>query len=328
VRFPVIENGKFEFTDLTPQTLGRIVWSNVQIGTDQSGPDTKEHVWLAPRNVAAANLTSKDGEHEKYLFYRGVARQLPPLRVVTEQQGQSLSLSAFDRSFLATNQQTTFSGLWLMESRKDGKCAYRRLAAISVANDGKQLRRINAPRRFSEAEFDTENRSRLEVEMNAALLAEGLFADEAKALLSTWQQAYFVSPGLRLFYTVPREWTEYFLPLSISGEAKITRVMIGRIELISDHQRELLNELATQPISKADWLRKIPAGSPALKQLLAGRSDAHEAIPPDFQNYLDLGRFRNALVAAEEQRTRSPNLARFIQENQLEPFRLSQDSGK
>jgi hypothetical protein len=67
--------------------------------------------------------------------------------------------------------------------------------------------------------------------MNDVLIREGLFADEAKALLSTWQQAYFVSPGLCVFYTVPREWTDYHLTLTISGNVQITRVMIGRVEL-------------------------------------------------------------------------------------------------
>lgn len=328
VVFPVVRGGKFNFADLSPETMGHITWPKVQIGTDQQGPTTNHHVWLAPRDVAAANLTSKTGEHEKYLFYRGVARQQPPLKIVTEQQGQSLRLTVFDWIFLAANQQATFSHLWLMEARSDGKCAYRSLPALTVVNDGKQVRQTTAARRFSEAEFATENRARLEAEMNTSLLAEGLFADEAKALLSTWQQAYFTSPGLRVFYTVPREWTDYYLPLTISEESRISRVMIGRIELISDHQRELLDALARHPVSKGDWLAQIPVGSLAYQKLMLGQSDASELVPSDFKLYLDLGRFRNALIAAEEQRTKSPNLARFIQEYRLEPFQLAQESGK
>jgi hypothetical protein len=331
VHFPVVENGKFEFTNLTPQTTGEIAWRNLLVGTDRPGPETNEHVWLAPRNVAAANLTSTNFEHEKYLFYRGVARQFAPLRAVTENDGQSLSLSGSFRNLLKENQRSSIQNIWLMETLRDGRCAYRRLPAIPVVNDKKELQRIAVSRRFSETEFDSSNRQRIEAEMDKTLLAEGLFADEARALLSTWQQAYFTSPGLRLFYTVPREWTDYYLPLTISGNPQITRVMIGRIELISDAQRGLLNRLAQTPVSKGDWLSKFQNDPVAVKQLLSGQKEIekHEQdIPQDFQLYLDLGRFRNALVAAEEKRTRSANLAQFIRENRLEPFRLAQESGK
>ncbi len=41
-------------------------------------------------------------------------------------------------------------------------------------------------------------------DMHKALVAEGLFEDEAYAMLRTWDRAYFQKPGLRLFYTVPR----------------------------------------------------------------------------------------------------------------------------
>ena len=167
--------------------------------------------------------------------------------------------------------------------------------------------------------------------MSEALLREGLFTDEALALLSTWQQAYFVSPGLRVFYTVPREWTDYYLPLSISGHPQVTRVMIGRVELISDLQRKLLDKLAHTSVSNGDWLAKVPQDSPALQKLLSGRSDFGDlgvSIPDDFRMYLDLGRFRNALIAAEEMLLQSANLARFIQENKLDSFLLTQSSGK
>lgn len=332
VTFPVVHNGEFNFKDLSQNRIGHIAWNRLQIGTDEPGPETDQHVWLAPRNVAAASLTSEKGEHEKYLFYRGVAQQTAPLRVRTLNQGESIQLCGTFAWFLSSNQKTTIQNLWLMETRPDGACAYRRLDPVSVVNDSKPPLTVVAPRRFAEAEFAATNKSRLEEEMKQALLQEGLFADEAQALLSTWQQAYFISPGLRVFYTVPREWTDYMLPLSISGETQITRVMIGRVELISDMQRQLLNKLATSKISKGDWLAKVPpANFTELNLLLAGRSnfgDLGVEIPEDFQTYLSLGRFRNALVAAEQSRTESANLATFIKENRLDPFRLSQGSGK
>jgi len=331
VQVPVVHNGEFQFTELTPQTIGQIRWHNLQVGTEGSGPVTKEHVWLAPREVAAAGVTNAKGEFEKYLFYRGVARQVAPLRVVTEEQGNLLSITPVFQHILPSQQHVAIKNVWLMEARSEGTCAYRKLDEVTAVNDGQKPRRITASRRFGDTDFHPHNRSRLEAEMNAVLQAEGLFADEANALLSTWQQAYFKSPGLRLFYTVPREWTDYFLPLTVSGRTHITRVMIGRIELISDQQRQLLRKLETSTVSKSDWLNQFPEDSPELRRLLSGHSDGRDlgfTIPADFQAYLDLGRFRNSLVAAEERKTRSTNLTSFIRENQLDPFKLSQFSGK
>ncbi len=330
VLFPKTDNGQFNFDDLFPNKIGHVAWRKLQVGTSDAGPSTNEHVWTAPRNVAAANLTSCEGEHEKYLFYRGVAMQRSPLKIATEGDGESIVLSATFQELLPPGTQAVIPNLWLMETRDDGMTAYRRLESLPIVNDDRPRRCITAARRFRPAEFSIENRSKLETEMREAIVAEGLFADEARALLSTWQQAYFVSPGLRVFYTVPRIWTDHFLPLSVSGETEITRVMVGRVELISDRQRELLNALSVSKISTGDWLAKIDADSSELSKLLSGSSDIGDlnaVIPADFQMYRELGRFRNALVAAEADATGSTNLAAFIENNQLQPFRLTSSHG-
>jgi hypothetical protein len=178
--------------------------------------------------------------------------------------------------------------------------------------------------RFEPADFRAENRTRLEAAMHTALVADGLFADEATALLSTWQKSYFASPGLRVFYLVPRVWTDYYLPLSLSTSADVERVMIGRLELISDEQRALLSRLADTAPSDGSWVERIPE-SPARERFLAGRTDCGDLgvkIPADYQMYLDLGRFRNALVAHEERIRPSPSLTKFINTYELHPFRI------
>ena len=67
--------------------------------------------------------------------------------------------------------------------------------------------------------------------MKVALMQAGLFNDEADAMLETWKESYFKNPGLRLFYMVPAEWTNYHLPLTISAPHTLTRVLVGRIDL-------------------------------------------------------------------------------------------------
>lgn len=51
-------------------------------------------------------------------------------------------------------------------------------------------------------------------------------------MLDTWKESYFRTPGLRIFYTVPDEWLSYFLPLQISVPHELTRVLVGRIDLV------------------------------------------------------------------------------------------------
>jgi hypothetical protein len=65
VSFPTVHNGEFQFTDLTPRSMGHITWKNVLVGTNSPGPETSDHVWLAPRQVAAAGISTVHEEHEK-----------------------------------------------------------------------------------------------------------------------------------------------------------------------------------------------------------------------------------------------------------------------
>ena len=246
-------------------------------------------------------MTNVEGESERYLFYRGVGRLSAPLRAAVDRDSGKLALYANFSEVLAGQQSARIPQLWLIEVKQDGACAFRTLDGVSATN-----------------------RERLESEMHAALVADGLFADEATALLSTWQRSYFASPGLRVFYLVPRVWTDHYLPLSLSRDAAIDRVMIGRLELIGDEQRALLDRLSKTASSDGKWVEQIPE-SAAREQFLAGRSDFGDLgvkIPADYQMYLGLGRFRNALVAHQERIAPTPTLTQFINTYQLHPFRL------
>jgi hypothetical protein len=64
---------------------------------------------------------------------------------------------------------------------------------------------------------------------------------------------FFKSAGLRLFSLLPREWTDRHLPLELSVPAKVSRVMVGRIELVTPDHRHLLREIAEAPIPTRPW---------------------------------------------------------------------------
>jgi hypothetical protein len=160
----------------------------------------------------------------------------------------------------------------------------------------------------------------------------GLYPDEATAMLKTWELSYFKSPGLRFFYIAPKTWVDDILPLSVTGApVKITRVMIGRIELISDEQQAALERLAAGPYLDLPAFKK--AAEDALMN--SGRfsrsnmtafwrgdrplSDLGIPMSPLLQDYLSMGRFRDALIVHENQIHHSPALAQFIEANHLAP---------
>src|SRR6185369_15740077 len=97
---------------------------------------------------------------------------------------------------------------------------------------------------FAESDYANDGVAALRAELRAALVADGLFADEAQALLNTWELSYFKSSGRRVFFLVPRAWTDFYLPLDISLPSDINRVMVGRIELVTPEQREKLMEIS------------------------------------------------------------------------------------
>jgi hypothetical protein len=284
-------------------------------------------VWLAPRRVDAANITVGK-ESERYLFYRGIGRLHAPLKATMDRQTGVLALFANFDDVLSSRQTEQIPMLWLVQVDEGGQCAVRTIQGFSVSGDGStELTRLNY--RFRADEFRSDSQRQLTTEMRAALFADGLYDEEANALLATWQKSYFHSPGLRLFYMVPRVWTDHYLPLTVSGEPKIERVMVGRLELVSDAQRELIDKLARASISDGKWVQRIPE-SPAREQFFAGRSgcgDLGVPIPADYQMYLDLGRFRNALVVEEERVRPTKSLTTFINNYQLHPFRVQETTG-
>ena len=160
--------------------------------------------------------------------------------------------------------------------------------------------------------------------MLVQLTAAGLYRDEAQAMLKTWEHSYFKSPGQRIFYIVPSEWVEKILPVKVSVSADITRVMVGRVELINPRHQIALSEMKRDSaediagfIKKStadvkDWTlyQDVASGKKPLTALGAN-------VPPIYKSYLRLGRFRDAMLLEENARHPAPALEAFIRENQI-----------
>jgi hypothetical protein len=124
----------------------------------------------------------------------------------------------------------TIAAAWLVDVRSNGTAAFHALGPLTISKAARSVELANIPL-FADADYKAEAIADLRASMKRSLVSAGLFDDEAAAMLDTWSDSYFKSPGLRALYLVPRAWTDYFLPLDISVPTTLTRVLVGRIDL-------------------------------------------------------------------------------------------------
>jgi hypothetical protein len=313
------------FGHLRPEANGELQWKGVRLGVDGAGPPTMEKVWLAPRAVPAAMLQTASGEREKFLFYRGVGCGAAGLRVVRDEAQRTLAIRDAASNPAASS---PIAAAWLVEVQADGHCAFRSLGALPATAQP----RATVPAFFDKKQdFSDQNLGLLQAEMRAALMKAGLFGPEADALLTTWQVSYFKSPGLRLFYLCPAAEVEAMLPLQISIPCNLTRVMIGRIEIVTPAQREALARIAAGTSPNPNPAPETPVKTPAAlvpvesvklpannsasvapeawQKLVFGSSAGH---PVNTNPESQLGRFPHALLLDEERRRPTTALHEYI----------------
>jgi len=313
---------------LDSRARGSLRWKQVRLDPDSKFllHDTTWRVWQAPRKVGASVVFVPDSkEAEKYLFYRGVGHMEAPLAIRTHPDGFDITLAGGDPRL------TTLPRVWLIEVLPDARVRYQALAPSG--------NEIHAPAFGSAPPGMPSSLADLRREMTEALIAQGLYADEAAAMLETWRLSYFQSEGLRAFFLLPQPWTDARLPLSITIPAEVTRVMVGRVELVSAHQRAQLAKLQALPEGSIPAVplyfqdRKVIDSGLATKGPLSRLYEkSGREVPESLRAYESLGRFRDALLAHEwqisaddEQRARLQRvmLAYSACESDLTPAKLT-----
>jgi hypothetical protein len=298
-------------------TAGTIHWDNLTLRStagvfnELDLPQTDSSVWLAPRQVNCDVVSTAEGQSERYLFYRGVANLSAPLKVTRSQAAGKLEVSVQVDALTRALPDQLMSAVYLVHITDDNRVAFREFTNVNWSADSNGESILDIPVIFPESDYQEDSMDRLHASMRLALKNEGLFEDEANAFLATWQLSYFRSPGLRLFFTLPKSWTDQVLPLEVSESAEISRAMMGRIELITPEQRSLLQEMAAGKVSNRNWfsdalrdltprkreavITEIQQGQRTLESLVVD-------IPDDYRAFIQLGRFRDALVldAAKE----------------------------
>ena len=205
--------------NLVGQT-GGIEWKSVKVqpgATQEFRTENDGSRYYAARATDAAPVRV-DNEQEKFLFYRGVARTGVPLKAQVRE----------DSSVVIHNSGAAGVTDAIRFENRGGSLGYTRLSAIGngVAADRPVLGRSA-----------TELRS----EVEKMLFENGLYPKEAAAVIDTWRDSWF-EEGSRIIYIVPENAVNAMLPLEIEpAPAKVKRVFVGRIELITPETKSLVS---------------------------------------------------------------------------------------
>jgi hypothetical protein len=203
-------------------------------------------------------------QREKFLFYRGVGTFPPPVtvkalggekvRVINASGGKAVGL--------------------VLVTVRDGKIGFRPVESLeSGATTETQLPAIDS------------TKADLGAFLVKELTAAGLYEKEAKAMVKTWDSAWFGEEGSRLLYLVPRSKTDELLPLTMDPKpTEVVRVLVGRHDFLTPEQeavaeRELLRAQAAQKELNAVYteLSKLGRFSGQAQQMATKRLEAKAA---------------------------------------------------
>jgi hypothetical protein len=232
----------------TTLSESRAIWNNLKVLSERSAhwPRTESDSHYSTARQTTANLVQMDlppgsngpPEMEKFIFYRGAGSFATPLHV---------SVDANETVVLKNTGSENLSSLFLVSVHKTGSGVYGSiLSANNLTTEKPAMFPVIDRQEYPLEEFQT----RIAAQMEAALVAEGLFVDEAKAMVNTWKDSWFTEEGERVLYILPRSWTDETLPLTLNPKPeKLVRVMVGRAEIITPKVERKLADSLTQAAS-------------------------------------------------------------------------------
>ena len=227
---------------------GRIGWAIDVVPPTRANPvlpaAPSDALWNYARNVDAAYVVATDStrpgntmEWERFLFYRGLGEARLPLDLSTNRGG---------RLTCGSDLIEGLRDIYLIRVEHN-RGVYRHLPSLGcgdqIADVVPTMEKSQSVDRFAAALGD---------DLAARLVAHGLYAKEARAMVNTWRTSYFMSDGIRVLFVLPQSWTDRFIPMRIAPRPdEIVRVMVGRIELLTP-ERERDAEKAISNLRSPD----------------------------------------------------------------------------
>ena len=202
---------------------GSIEWDAVSLmpGAKPDFPSTAgSSRYYAARQTDSAPLRVGP-QHEKLIFYRGVGNFPPPLR----------PRYGADGTLEIRNAGSEPVPLAILFQNHNGRIGY---GVIRSINDTVTV----------DPATPASDPGQLSLDLTAALVEFGLYPKEASAMLETWRDSWF-EEGTRVLYIMPRQDVDSILPLTVTPEPqRITRVFVGRVEVLSPAAKANLREAA------------------------------------------------------------------------------------
>jgi hypothetical protein len=196
-----------------PDLESRIAWNDVLVsprGSSMFPTEEGDSHYYAARATKAAPLRV-GSQREKFLFYRGVGNFAPPLAAI----------AGADGTVAISNPSGKPVGTVVLFERRGERVGYRLGHAA-----GSRLS-------MNEPALGTRDTEALKRELLQVLVAEGLYQEEAAAMLETWRDSWF-EEGTRLFYIPSKEVVDEILPLDVRPvPVDVARVFVGRLELVT-----------------------------------------------------------------------------------------------
>ncbi len=213
---------------LAGQAMSRLEWNGVKVmpgaAADFQSEDTPNHYYAA--RAAGAAPIQVGTQREGFLFYRGVGGFELPLGATVNPQG------GID---IRNDGLHPVPALMLFENRS---------GHIGFTTGWLPGGRIIVPRPTVESGVAS-----VRAALVGMLIAEGLFTQEAEAMVETWSGSWF-EEGTRVFYIVPRPLVDRMLPLNIDPvPAAVERVFVGRLEIATP---ERLDDLRAALVARND----------------------------------------------------------------------------
>jgi len=198
------------------QSNGSVTWKGVLLRPSGEGVlphEPRDSRYYAARLTNSTPLlvhAAKGTQIEKFIFYRGVSSEESPINAKVVANGNVEVANLTDEPV---------ARLFWFERRGNA-------TGIRTTGGVEEKAVLQTPELGGTVEM-------AESELLSALMEQGLYPDEARAMLDTWRDSWF-EEGSRLLYIVPGSFVNRVLPLSIAPvPVQTTRVFVGRLELVT-----------------------------------------------------------------------------------------------
>jgi hypothetical protein len=206
----------FDGTLYQPHPDGSIAWDSVTLSPilrEVFPHENLDNHYYAARLTSSTPLrvkTPAGEQQEKFLFYRGVSTFSVPI---------SAKLTTAGKLLVENRSKEEIPNAILFE-RRGQKVGYR------IGGAMREDAILDPPELMGTIDD-------LGRDLEGMLVAQGLYQDEAHAMVETWRDSWF-EEGSRLLSILPAAFVDAVLPLSIKpAPAQTVRVFVGRLEIVT-----------------------------------------------------------------------------------------------